>query len=452
MQIDLRGEHNNQLEKLRSELKNNTQKITLKKKTTSNLFRYDGRKKEEGRVVDLSQFDKPLYLDEEEGTLEVQGSATYETIINFTFSRGFFPLVAPGFKHITIAGAIVGIGIESGCFKYGFAHDGLLEADVLLTDGKVVTCTPDNEHSDLFKALPNSYGTLGYILRVKIKLRKAKPYAVLTTKEYSNTQTLLDAIEAATHDSEIEYVESVVYSKDRLYVTTGIQVDAPPQRPLSIYGGTIFYKEISKPGIVVLKGDDYIFRYDPEWFWGIPETSLYKLFRLIAPKSIRTSAFYKRYHTWRVALGKKYPFMALKERPVEMFIQDWQVTWDKAKKLLDYALENVELQDGKPWLLDPIKTPGWSSIYPMKRDVLYFNLGSYSFAKKKPGKEKYHNTKIMDEFCFDLEGIKMLYSTSFMSEDQFNNIYNMDHFYELKEKYDSQNLLPTLYERAVKAY
>ena len=31
----------------------------------------------------------------------------------------------------------------------------LLEADVLLPGGDIVTCTGDNEHADLFNALPN---------------------------------------------------------------------------------------------------------------------------------------------------------------------------------------------------------------------------------------------------------------------------------------------------------
>ena len=45
----------------------------------------------------------------------------------------------------------------------------MLELDVLLGDGRVVSCTPDNAHADLFFGFPNSYGTLGYALRVKAK-------------------------------------------------------------------------------------------------------------------------------------------------------------------------------------------------------------------------------------------------------------------------------------------
>ena len=54
-------------------------------------------------------------------------------------------------------------------FKYGLVHETLLELEVLLGDGSVVPATPDNEHRDLFFGFPNSYGTLGYALRVKAK-------------------------------------------------------------------------------------------------------------------------------------------------------------------------------------------------------------------------------------------------------------------------------------------
>jgi FAD/FMN-containing dehydrogenase len=103
------------------------------------------------------------------------------------------PPVSPELKHITIGGATVGIGIESTCFRHGFVHDALLEADVLLPNGSVVTCTPDNECRDLFFALPNSYGTLGYILRAKLRLEPAKPFVELAITRFDDANRYRDA-------------------------------------------------------------------------------------------------------------------------------------------------------------------------------------------------------------------------------------------------------------------
>ena len=98
------------------------------------------------------------------------------------FIEGLMPTVVPELKSITIGGAVVGVGVESSSFRsvsiasgccrnrhcrYGFVHETILEMEVLLANGEVLICTPDNEHSDLFFAIPNSYGTFGYILRLK---------------------------------------------------------------------------------------------------------------------------------------------------------------------------------------------------------------------------------------------------------------------------------------------
>ena len=89
--------------------------------------------------------------------MDVEGLATYESMVTYCLAAGFLPTVVPELKPITIAGATVGIGIESSCYRSGFVHDGLIEADVLLPDGRIVTCREDNEYADLFYALPNSY-------------------------------------------------------------------------------------------------------------------------------------------------------------------------------------------------------------------------------------------------------------------------------------------------------
>ena len=96
------------------------------------------------------------------------------------------PCVVPQLKSITIGGAASGVGIESTSFKYGLVHDTLLELEVLLGDGSVVTAHADNEHRDLFFGFPNSYGTLGYALRVKAKTVPVKPFVALTHIRHSD--------------------------------------------------------------------------------------------------------------------------------------------------------------------------------------------------------------------------------------------------------------------------
>ena len=444
MTTDQRHHHHKQVQLLAANLADNDKPIRVKKRTISNLFRYDGRDKKERREVDLRDFNKPLFIDVKKQTLEVQGLTTFEQIVDFTLPHGLAPLVTPELGRITIGGAIVGIGIETNSYRYGFVHDGLLEADVLLPDGRVVTCTPKGEYSDLFHALANSYGTLGYVLRAKIKLRPVKPYVKLITIKSKNTRELVAAMKRAASDAKIDYMESLIYSKDELYFTVGSETDSA-KNITSIYGKTVFFREVSRPSTIYVPIKEYLFRYDPEWFWAIPETKTYELFRSIAPRRLRSSAFYTRYLAWQEKLG-----LTKTDESLEKLIQDWEVPWKHAKTLLDYVLDNLDL-DGKPLMTAPTKTVHKNTLYPMPPGELYLNLGSYSFVRRKPTDPPYYHTHIMDDFTFSHDGIKMLYSSTFMDEKAFDARYGGKAYKALKKKYDPKGLAPTLYQKAAQS-
>ena len=165
-------------------------RFRVRKGSSSNLFRYGPRQQRGASTISLADFNHVLSLDANAATVETEGLVTYEKLVAETLAHGFLPTVSPELKHITVAGAIVGIGIESTCFRYGFVHDGLLEADVLLSDGRVVTCSADNEYADLFHGLPNSYGTLGYILRARLRLIPAQPFVRIENRRITRSSRI----------------------------------------------------------------------------------------------------------------------------------------------------------------------------------------------------------------------------------------------------------------------
>ena len=343
----------------------NGRTISLQKKTISNLFRYKERKKNTVNIP-LSDFNNIIKIDAKNKILEVEGLTTYEKIVDYCLPYNLLPTVTPELKNITIGGAIVGIGIESTCYKYGFVHDGLIEADILTPEGKIITCTKTNYYKDLFHALGNSYGTFGYILRAKIKLHDAKPYVHIKNIRYYNVKTFVNAMNNATKDKNIDFIESLLFSKNELYLMLSKYIDNVSYTD-NIYRGEYFYKLCRKKKDAYLTIKDYIFRYDPDWFWNFPETFIYKLFRKIAPLSLRNSAFYTRYIKFKKKIFEE-------KNDKERLIQDWEVTWNKAEELTNFALENVNL--GKnPWLAVPIKVLSSNPIYPLKINKLYYNLG-----------------------------------------------------------------------------
>jgi len=141
-------------------------------KSTSNLFR--DRKPVGAAKLDVRAFNEVLDIDSATRTLGCEGMTSYDALVDAALARGLLPAVVPQLKSITVGGALAGLGIEASSFRYGLAHETAEEIEVLLADGDVVVCTPHNEHRDLFFGFPNSYGTLGYALRLRVGTLRVK--------------------------------------------------------------------------------------------------------------------------------------------------------------------------------------------------------------------------------------------------------------------------------------
>ena len=143
-------------------------------KRTSNLFR--SRAPRVPPRIDLSGFGDVIRVDHALGLVEVEGMTTFEVAADATLAQGTMPAVVPQLKSITVGGALAGVGIEATSFRQGLVHDAVVALDVLTGDGRIVTCTVDNEHRDLFLGFANSYGTLGYALAVTMRTLPVQPY------------------------------------------------------------------------------------------------------------------------------------------------------------------------------------------------------------------------------------------------------------------------------------
>ena len=133
------------------------------RKKTSNLFRFRAG----GGGLAVDGLDRVLSVDPLARTADVAGMTTYEDLVAATLPHGLMPLVVPQLKTITLGGAVVGLGIESTSFRDGLPHESVIEADVLTGTGEILSTV---DHPDLLAGLPNSYGTLGYALRLRIEL------------------------------------------------------------------------------------------------------------------------------------------------------------------------------------------------------------------------------------------------------------------------------------------
>ena len=476
-------------------------------KKTSNLFRPRASSSSPG--LDTTGLTRVISVDPDARTADVQGMCTYEDLVDATLAHGLMPYVVPQLKTITLGGAVTGLGIESTSFRLGLPHESVLEMDVLTGTGEIVTARPDGTAREraLFRGFPNSYGSLGYAVRLRIALEPVKRYVELRHVRFTSIAALTAALErvadegrydddnavsgapagdGAAHGSDdsgvVDFLDGVIFSADESYLCLGRRTDEPG--PTSDYTGAtdkqaIYYRSIQHGGPEGsitrdrLTIRDYLWRWDTDWFWCSRAfgTQNPRIRRFWPQHLLRSSAYWKIIGLdHRYDLGNKIG--ALKgEGPRERVVQDVEVTIDRAAEFLEWFLREVPIE---PLWICPLRlrettpatgpdgapVPGPSGepdsvrpwpLYPLAPDTTYVNIGFWSSAPIEPGMDVGAWNRRIEEKISGLGGHKSLYSEAFYSREEFAQLYGGDHAARLKSEFDPDGRFATLYDKAVGA-
>lgn len=114
----------------------------------------------------------------------------------------------------------------------------------------------------------------------------AQLFVRIENTRYHAVADYIEAMHRATEDPAYDFVEGLFYTHNELYLTCCKMVPQAP-RTEDIFREQIFYKMLRADATFYLSTFDYIFRYDPDWFWNLPEGGIYSLFRRLAPHALR---------------------------------------------------------------------------------------------------------------------------------------------------------------------
>jgi FAD/FMN-containing dehydrogenase len=169
------------------------------------------------------------------------------------------------------------------------------------------------------------------------------------------------------------------------------------------------------------------------------------------PRRYRRSSTY-----WKlVALDQRFGIadriekrsVFLQGRPLrERVVQDIEVPIERTAEFLAWFLEAVPIT---PIWLCPLRLrdkEGWP-LYPIRPGSTYVNVGFWSSVPI--GASDGATNRLIEAKVSSLDGHKSLYSESFYSRDEFDELYGGETYKTVKKIYDPDSRLLDLYAKAV---
>lgn len=416
-------------------------------KPTSNLFRARTRT-QVGLAV--NGLDGVIDIDPSAGTVDVQGMCTYERLLDVTLAHGMMPLVVPQLKTITVGGAVTGLGVESSSLRSGLPHESVLEMDVLTGLGEIVTASAES-HPDLFDAFPNSYGSLGYALRLRIRIEPVSRYVELRHVRFTGFDELIASVDAVadtgTWDGEVvDFIDGVVFAPHECYLTMGRW--SSNGRPSDYTGQQIYYQSIRGRTHDCLAVRDYLWRWDTDWFWCSAAFGVQQPFvRRLWPRRYRRSDVYHRI----LRLDQRHELTSRVEswrrRPRrERVVQDVEVPLERAAGFLTWLSKNVEVS---PVWLCPLRPRRRAPLYPLDPSQTYINVGFWGSVPIQSGAANGDVNRSIEKAVAASSGLKSLYSDAYYDRDEFDAIYGGDTLQRAKQQYDPHDRFTGRYEKVV---
>jgi len=404
--------------------------------------------------------EMPLYdilsIDLEEKIVRVEPFVSIGQLTHALNPKGYTLPVVPEMDDLTIGGLINGTGIESSSHRYGLFHEIITELELLLGDGTVVIATADNEYSDLFHAIPWSYGTIALLLSAKLRLIPCKKYVKLTYTPHNTKEGYIQHMRQLSGEFDNNgdddkttnpmFVEGLAYSLNKGVVMAGDFVDEVPKggyiNSLSLWHKPWFYKHVQK----ILQRDekveyiplrDYYHRHSQSLFWEM---------ELMIP--IGNNPIFRWLLGW--LMPPKVSFLKLSQTEQTRRLteethvaQDFLVPTRNMGSFLELCDDEFDrvyplwlcLHSHKPLPGSLLKDPANG-----KKEEMYIDIGVYGLPRcvHEQHPEKFDMKRSMRSVLFalqKLDGFQMLYADVFFNRDEFEQMFRHGPYRQLRQKY-----------------
>jgi FAD/FMN-containing dehydrogenase len=410
--------------------------VSLKKRGVPHQVPKAGDLRRRDQRVDVADLDEILSIDVERRIAVAESGVTFAELVKATMKHDLLPVVVPELKTITVGGAVAGCSIESTSYLNGGFHDSCLEYEVITADGRVLTCTPDNEHALVFQMEHGAFGTLGVLSKLTFRLMPAKAYVRVSYEQYRTLPDYLAAIERHFQARDVDFMDGIIHSPELYVLSLGHFVDEAPYT--SRYDWMrIYYQSTKTRREDYLRTENYLFRYDR----GVTN---------VRPKSFLGRALFGKLlaSTEWLWLASKLPFLLRSERPT--ITLDMFVPFSKASEFMAWYAINLghfpiwcvpyrRVRDYE-WLTDSF----WKNLGD---EQLFLDLAVYGMRQHGP----VNRHRLVEEELARIGGIKTLISHNYYPETEFWSIWNRENYDRVKALTDPKHLFRNLYTLTCKA-
>ena len=94
---------------------------------------------------------------------------------------------------LQVSAAVVVRGLSVCCVQ-----ETVVEYEVIMGDGKLIKARKDNEHADLWHALPWSHGSLGLLVALTLEICPTKPWVALSYQAVEGHKKICQRIREVT--------------------------------------------------------------------------------------------------------------------------------------------------------------------------------------------------------------------------------------------------------------
>lgn len=357
--------------------------------------------------LDLSGFNEMEYIPGE-SFVTVGSAVTIRQLLLFLIDRGLTLAVIPDLGHLTMGGIVSGIGGGSGSFKNGYFHELVVEMDVLFKTGILDTLKTSDV---LFFAVPNTLGTLGYILRMKVKVIPL-PGRFVTTENLLFRDWDLFAAEMKRRQlsPQTDFLDGTVFGPSEFVLVVGRYTTVEPTILDNFVNEKIYWHSIRTEPSHRFRLLDFIYRWD---------TDLYYTTEAIQGLTGR----FLRWSCWRrfvpkacISTFKRIVGCFINQGTVRDIMQDVLIPSENGRDFFRWFVSNTPVF---PLYICPARTTSDRFLFWPQSDMIDFGIG---YGVDTPGAAR--KTQLIERQMTVLGGRKLLYTRTQLSIRSFWRMYD----------------------------